>query len=78
MRQAPGNAFPVGRLRQATVPPVAEQLQVRARIMAGTREAWVDGTAKAWTREAVCVWWTDRADSLQRIDWLAAVDVRRA
>jgi hypothetical protein len=74
----PANALPVGRVSRPTIPAVAGQVPVRARIVAGSREAWVDGTAKAWTRNAVCVWWTDRGDSLQRIDWLPASDVRRS
>jgi hypothetical protein len=32
--------------------------------------------AHAWTRNAVCVWWTD-VDLSAAIDWLLASDVRR-
>lgn len=78
MRLAPANALLVGRLPRATIPDLDGQLPVRARIVAGGREQWVEGTAKAWTRDAVCVWWTDRTDPLQRIDGLAATDIIRA
>lgn len=78
MRRAPANALLVGRLPRATIPPVDGQVVVRARIVADAGEHWVTGTAKAWTGDAVQVWWTDRTDLLQRIDWLAAGDVRRA
>jgi hypothetical protein len=76
MRGEPANALPVGRLPRATIPAPSDRLPVQARIVDGRAARWVGGTAHAWTRDAVCVWWTD-VDSLQRIDWLSATDVRR-
>jgi hypothetical protein len=76
MREVPANALQVGRLPRATIPEPSGQIPVRARIVGQGRERWMHGTAKAWTRDAVCVWWTD-VDCLQRVDWLSAVDVRR-
>jgi hypothetical protein len=77
MRGVPANALQVGRLPRATIPAPTGQIPVRARIVGQGRERWMPGTARAWTRDAVCVWWTD-VDCLQRIDWLGASDVRRA
>jgi hypothetical protein len=77
MRSPPANTLPVGRLPRATIPPIDGRLPVQARIVDGRAEPWVNGMAHAWTRDAVCVWWTD-TDSLRRIDWLRASDVRRA
>jgi hypothetical protein len=76
MREVPANALPVGRLPRATIPEPSGQIPVRVRIVGQGRERWMRGMAKAWTADAVSVWWTD-ADCLQRIDWLAARDVRR-
>jgi hypothetical protein len=59
-----------------TIPAPAERLPVQARVVDGRAARWVGGIAHAWTRDAVCVWWTD-VDCLQRIDWLLASDVRR-
>jgi hypothetical protein len=58
------------------IPEPAGQIPVTARIVGQGRERWMPGTVKAWTADAVCVWWTD-TDNLQRIDWLLASDVRR-
>jgi hypothetical protein len=77
MREVPANALRVGRLPRATIPQPSEQIPVRARIVGQGRERWMRGTATAWTADAVCVWWTD-VDSLQRIDWLNACDVRHS
>lgn len=77
MRDVPANALPVGRLPRATIPDIDGRLPVQARIVDGRAERWVTGMAHAWTRDAVCVWWTD-TNSLQRIDWLRSEDLRRA
>jgi hypothetical protein len=75
MRAVPDNALSPRRLPRATIPPIDGRLPVQARIIAGQGVRWVEGSAHAWTRDAVMVWWTDR-DCLQRIDWLPARDIR--
>lgn len=75
MRGVPDNALLPGKIGRQTVPPIEGRLPVQARIVRQGSSRWVDATAHAWSRESVCVWWSD-TDHLQRIDWLPAADVR--
>lgn len=76
MRTPPDNALLPGKVGHHTVPPIAGRIPVQVRIVRHGVSRWVDATAHAWSRESVCVWWSD-GDHLQRIDWLASTDVRR-